>query len=126
MAQEKAFERVGFFLARKPFAVAVTVLIAVIASCLGFIRVHVEKPSEDLFIASQSPSRQSLHQAAKFFPLLRARKAQLIMLPTVKNNVLSRNCLGEAVLIHKAVVNISGYNEICARQHLGTFSQHTH
>ena len=113
---QKAFEKLGFFLARKPWVVLLVSLIVVIVSCLGFIRLRVEQPSVDRFTAADSQSRKDLHQAAQFFPLLEARQEQIIMIPKHGQNILSEDCLADAVLVHQTVVNITGFGEMCSRQ----------
>ena len=85
-------------------------------SCLGFIRLRVELPSVERFTATDSQSRKDLHHAAQFFPLLEARQEQIIMVPKHGQDILSEDCLNEAVLVHHTIVNISGYNEMCSRQ----------
>ena len=91
-------------------------LIVIFASCLGFIRLHVEQPSFKQFTTTDSQSRQDLHHAAQFFPLLQARQEQIIMVPKHGKNILSEDCLNDALLVHRTVINISGYIEICSRQ----------
>ncbi|KAJ7385702.1 hypothetical protein OS493_013731 [Desmophyllum pertusum] len=115
-AYERALEKFGFFLAHRPLIVLLVWLIIVIASCLGFIRLRVEKPSNERFSATDSQSRQDMRRAAQFFPLLEARQEQFIMIPKHGQNILSEECLKEAILVHQAIVNISGYGEICSKQ----------
>ena len=115
-AYEKAFERMGFFLARRPWIVLLVSLIVVFASCLGFVRLSFELPSVERFNAANSQSRKDLHHAAQFFPLLEARQEQIIMVPKHGQNILSEDCLKDAILVHQTIVNISGYSEICSRQ----------
>ncbi len=122
-AYEKALEKFGFFLARKPLVVLLVWLLVVLASCLGFIRVHVEQPSFERFTATDSQSRQDLLHAAQFFPLLEARQEQIIMIPKHGQNILTEDCLKDAVLVHQAIVNISGYSEICFKQLLSNKTQ---
>ena len=116
IAYEKAFERLGFFLARRPWIVLMVSLIVVFASCLGFIRLRFEQTSVERFTATNSQSRKDLHHAAQFFPLLEARQEQIILVPKHGQNILSGDCLKEAILVHQTIVNISGYSEICSRQ----------
>ena len=122
-AYQKAFEKLGLFIARKPLAVFVVSLTMVTASCLGLIHLRVGSPSVDRFTATSSQSRKDLHHAAKFFPLLEARQEQIIMLPKNGRNILSDDCLKEALLLHQTIVNISGYSEICSRQWLPDIQQ---
>ncbi|KAJ7385693.1 hypothetical protein OS493_013721 [Desmophyllum pertusum] len=115
-AYEKVLEKFGFFLARRPLIALLVWLMIVIASCLGLIRLRVEQPSTERFFATDSQSRQDLHRAAQFFPLLEARQDQVIMIPKHGQNILSEDCLKDAILVHQAIVNISGYGEICSKQ----------
>ena len=122
-AYEKALEKFGFFLARKPLVVLLVWLLVVIGSSVGFIRLHVEKPSFERFTATDSQSRKDLHRAAQFFPLLEARQEQFIMVPKLGQNILRDDCLKEAILVHQAVVNISGYSKICSKRFLSNTAQ---
>lgn len=120
---EKALEKFGFFLARKPLVALLVWLLVVIGSSVGFIRLHVEKPSFERFTATDSQSRKDLHRAAQFFPLLEARQEQFLMIPKHGQNILSDDCLKEAILVHQAVVNISGYSELCSKRFLSNTVQ---
>ena len=104
------------FIARKPLAVFAVWLIIVTTSCLGLIRLRVGRPSVERFTATGSQSRKDFHHAAQFFPFLEALQEQIIMVPNNGQNILSEDCLKEALLIHQTIVNISGYGEICFRQ----------
>jgi len=88
----------------------------VTVSCLGFIRLRVELPSVERFTATDSQSRKDLYHAAQFFPLLEARQEQIIMVPKHGQDILSEDCLKDAVLVHQTIENITGYSEICSRQ----------
>ena len=90
--------------------------IAVAACCLGFIRLSVEQPSSEHFTATESQSRHDLKHAGQFFPLLEARQEQIIMTPKYGQNILIEDCLKDAVLVHRNVVNISGYKNLCFTQ----------
>ena len=98
-------------------------LVVVITSCLGLIRLRIEKATVERFTAADSQSRQDLHHAAQFFPLLEARQEQIIMIPKHGQNILSEDCLSDAVLVHQSVVNITGYHELCYTQLLSN-TQH--
>ena len=115
-AYEKAFEKFGLFLARKPMVVLLLSVFFIVASCLGFVRLNVDQPSRNQFTVIDSQSRHDLHNAAQFFPLLEARQEQIVMTPKHGQNILSEDCLKEATLMHQAFVNISGYNKLCFRQ----------
>ena len=113
---EKAFQQLGFFLARKALVVLVISVVVLSACFLGFVRFRVEQPSSDQFIVTDSQSRDDLRQAAEFFPLLEARQEQIIMTPKQGQNILTEHCLEEALLVHQMVVNTSGYKNLCLRQ----------
>ena len=118
LAYEQAFAKLGCFVARRTLVVILVSLVVVFVSCLGFIRLHVEQTSYNSFVVSDSQSRQNLHLAAQFFPRLEAREEQIIMVPTHGQNILTEDCLKDAILVHQAVVNLSGYIEICFRKRL--------
>ena len=113
---EKAFERFGFLLARKPIVLLLVFLTVTVASCLGFLRLRVEQHSSEHFSDLDSQSRNDLLHAAKFFPLLKARQEQIIISPKKGQDILSEDCLKESVQVHQAVLNISGYKKLCFRQ----------
>ena len=115
-AYEKAFEKFGLFLARKPLVVLLLSVFVILVSCLGFVRLNVDQPSRNQFTVIDSQSRYDLHDAAQFFPLLEARQEQIIMTPKHGQNILSEDCLKEATLMHQAFLNISGYKKLCFRQ----------
>ncbi|KAL9970373.1 hypothetical protein ACROYT_G022737 [Oculina patagonica] len=115
---EKAFAKLGCFLARRPLVVMLVSLVFLVVSCLGFIRLHVERPTYDSFIVTDSQSRQDFHHAAQFFSRLEAREEQIIMVPKHGVNILREDCLKDAILVHQAVANLSDYNELCFRQRL--------
>ena len=113
---ESLFEKFSFFLARRPLAILIASLIVVVTCCLGLSRVSIQKPEVEHFTVIDSQSRQDLSRAAQFFPLLEARREQIIMTAKHGQNILSGDCLKDAVFVHKAVLNISGYQKLCFRQ----------
>ena len=112
---ESLFQRFSFLLARETLAVFSASLIVLVASCLGFYRLSVEPPSSKHFTVTDSQSRLVFHHAAQFFPLLDACKKHIIITPKNDQNVLIEDCLKDAVLVHQAVLNISGYKKLCFR-----------
>ncbi len=120
---ERAFERLGFFLARKPSIVLLVSLIVVTVSCLGFVRLRAEQPSVERFTAADSQSRKDLHHAAQYFPLLEARQEQIIMIPRYGQNILTDDCLKDAIFVHQTIVNITGYSKVCFKQLLPNIQQ---
>ena len=113
---EKAFEKFGFFLARRPQTVLLVSLIAAVVCCLGLIRVSFELPSCEHFTVSNSQSRRDLDHAAQFFPIFEARQEQIVMIPGDGQNILSDDCIRDAFFIHQVVLNISDYEDLCLRQ----------
>ena len=113
---EKALERFGLFLSRRSSVIFLVWLIVIFGSCLGFIRLRTGHDSLERFIAKNSQSRQDLHSSARLFPLLDARQEQVIMIPRRGQNILSEGCLDDALRVHQAVLNISGYKELCFKR----------
>ena len=117
LAYDKVLEEIGFFLARKrPLVLLLLSLVFFVASCLGFIRINVEQSASKQFIMTGSQSRLDLQHAAQFFPLLDSRQEQIILVPKRNKNILDKECLREAILVHQAVLNISDYRNLCFRQ----------
>ena len=104
-------------------AIFVASFIIVTASCLGLIRLRVGRPSVERFTATDSQSRKDVSHVAQFFPFLAALQEQIIMVPNNDQNILSEDCLKEALLVNQTIVNISGYDEICFRQLLSNTQQ---
>ena len=92
-------------------------------SWFGFIRLRIEQPNVESFTTSDSQSRQDLHVAARFFPTLEARQEQIIMTPKDRKNILSEECLRDALMVHKAIMNISSYTKLCFRQQFPSIPQ---
>ena len=108
----------GHFLARKPLAALLISLVIMVGCCLGFIRLNFEQPNIDLFTVTDSQSRKDSHNSAQFFPILEARQEQVIMIPKDGESILSEECLRDVVMVHRAIENISGYDDICLKQQL--------
>ena len=115
MAYEKAFEKLGFAIARRWVFVLLIWLTFTFASCLGFLGFSAAQISSNHFIQHDSQSRKDLIDASKAFPLLEARREQIIFSPKMGQNVLSEDCLREALVVHQTVVNIPSFKELCFR-----------
>ena len=81
------------------------------------------RPSVERFTAIDSQSWKDFSHAAQFFPFLAAQQEEIIMVPNNDQNILSEDCLKEALLVNQTIVNISGYDEICFRQLLSNTQQ---
>lgn len=79
---------------------------------LGFSAAQL---SSNHFIQHDSQSRKDLVDASKAFPLLDARREQIIFSPKMGQNVLSEDCLKEALAVHQTIVSISDFKELCFR-----------
>ena len=120
---QRAFEKFGVFLARRSVVVLLLFLLLAIGSWSGYIRLRIEQPNVESFTATDSQSRQDLHVAARFFPTLEARQEQIIMTPKDRKNILSEECLRDALMVHKAIMNISSYTKLCFRQQFPSIPQ---
>ena len=98
-------------------------LLFAIGSWFGFIRLRIEQPNAESFTRTDSQSRRDLQVAAQFFPTLEARQEQVIMTPKHTKNILSEECLRDALMVHKAIINISGYTKLCFRQQFPSILQ---
>ena len=85
------------------------------ASCLGFLGFSAAQLSSNDFIQHDSQSRKDLFDASKAFPLLEARREQIIFSPKMGHNVLSEDCLKEALAVHQTVASIPDFKELCFR-----------
>ena len=91
-------------------------LLFAIGSWFGFVRLRIKQSNIKSFTTTDSQSRQDLQVASQFFPTLEARQEQVIMTPKHKKNILNEECLRDALMVHKAIINISGYTKLCFRQ----------
>ena len=115
LAYEKAFEKLGFAITRKWVLVLLIWLTFTFASCLGFLGFSAAQLSSNHFIQHDSQSRKDLFDASKAFPLLEARREQIIFSPKMGLNVLSEDCLKEALAVYETVVSIPDFKELCFR-----------
>ena len=113
---EKAFEKLGFSLAHKPWRVLLPFVLLLFACCLGFIRLSIKQPSSNDFTVTASQSRLDFHDAAQFFSLLEARQEQIVMTPKHSEDILSEDCLRDVVSVHQTIVNINGFQKLCFKQ----------
>lgn len=115
LAYEKAFQKLGFAITRRWVLVLLIWLTFTFAGCLGFLGFNAAQLSSNYFIQHDSQSRKDLSDASKAFPLLDARREQIIFSPKVGQNTLSEDCLKEALVVHQTVVSISDFKELCFR-----------
>ncbi|XP_015775362.1 PREDICTED: phthiocerol/phenolphthiocerol synthesis polyketide synthase type I PpsD-like isoform X3 [Acropora digitifera] len=115
LTYEKAFQKLGFAITRRWVLVLLIWLTFTFAGCLGFLGFNAAQLSSNLFIQHDSQSRKDLIDTSKAFPLLEARREQIILSPKRSQNALSEDCLKEALSVHQTVVSISHYKELCFR-----------
>lgn len=82
-----------------------------IIGCLGFVRLRV---SNKLSIyPSQELSKVHLKFLSAFEPS--DIREEILFIPVAGSNILTYKCLQEALMIHNAVINITGYETVCFR-----------
>ena len=112
---QRKFEKLGLFLARHQFSVLILSIAAVLLSCCGFLRMGEERTVEYPFVVKGSQAEKDIDQAAKIFPLLGARREEVILEAKSGKNVLTKHCLVEAVVIHRIVQSTKGFRQVCVR-----------
>ena len=114
---QRKLEKLGLCLVRHQSVVILTWGVVLVLSCAGFVRWHESKLSpDDQFVLIDSQSRQDIKKASRYFPLLEARREEVILVPKTKNNVLDVECLREAAVVHSTVLNTAGFEPRCAKQ----------
>ncbi|XP_078361990.1 patched domain-containing protein 3-like [Oculina patagonica] len=110
---EKLFGAMGQIISNRPFTtIAVAILIVGVCS-IGFLWISPENRAAKLFVPQNSKAIQDLNKANKFFSL-KLRQEQVIMAPKHGEDVLGVKYLKEALQVHKAIENLTGYTDICS------------
>ena len=113
---QRKFEKLGLFLARHQTAVLIISAAIVLLSCCGFMRMGEETSVDIPFVMKDSQAKRDIKEAAELFPLLGARREEVILEARSRKNVLTRHCLVEAAVIHRIVLSTRGFRKLCVKQ----------
>ena len=80
---------------------------------VGFAWLKPENRTVKLFIPQQSQSMKDLDKTEQYFKL-KIREENILLVPKPNKNLLSRQCLTEALAIHKVVTKLPRYSDLCA------------
>ena len=75
-----------------------------------------ETRTEKLFIPQNSQALKDLERGSKYFSDLRNRNEAIILIPKHGKSILSSECFQDALVVHKAVINLELYSTYCATQ----------
>ena len=108
-------EKISTLIVKHPSKIISTMLLVSALSCLGFLTMRPPNLQEEFFVSDDSRVTKDLKTAGKYFPSIRSRREEVILSPMAKsgNNVLSSACLKDALLVHKTVVTLNNYQDIC-------------
>ena len=81
---------------------------------MGFVWLEVENRTEKLFIPQDSQAIKDLDVAEKYFRLKVREEVILLVAPSASKNVLTGECLIQALDAHDAVMKVKSYSEVCA------------
>ena len=115
IAAQRAFEELGKYLSRHPARIAILVLLTIAISTLGLLRKHDVTLTKELFM-TQSNAIKHAALAERLFVTDKYRKQEIIFrVLSPQQNLITTNCFNETLSVHKTVVRIPGYNDLCAR-----------
>lgn len=110
---ERFFGWFGEGIARHPLFTIPLCLVFVSICSVGFVWLKVENRTEKLFIPQESQAIRDLNAAEKYFRI--KFREEIILLAAAPNspNVLTSECLKQALKAHQAVVALKKYSELC-------------
>ena len=110
---ESIFRITGHHIATHPCIIIATCLLLVCACAMGFFRFKVENRTDKLFIPQDSQSIKDLDEGHKYFNL-KSRVQSVIVEAAPGTDVLTTECLKEALEIHNDVISLPSYIRLCA------------
>ena len=109
---ERFFAWFGEGIAKHPLFIIPACLVFVSICSVGFVWLKVENRTEKLFIPQNSRAMEDLDAAEKYFRV-KFREETVLLAASDTPNVLSRDCLEQALRVHQAVVELKSYSELC-------------
>ena len=111
---EHFFGWFGEGIAKHPLFTIPVCLVFVSICSVGFVWLKAENRTEKLFIPQDSQAIKDLDVADKYFRLKIREEIILLVASSDSGNVLTRDCLEQALEAHEAVVKLKSYSEVCA------------
>lgn len=108
-------EKLGLLIAKYPTKLVVIVFLLGAVSCLGFLSMTPPDLQEEFFMSEHSNLVKDFTTARQYFPVINSRSEEVILTPVEKTgfNILSNACLKDALLVHKTVMNIENFHDVC-------------
>ena len=110
---ERFFGWFGGEIAKHPLFAIPLCLVFVSICSVGFVWLKVENRTEKLFIPQDSQAIKDLNTAEKYFQIKFREEIVLLAAAPNYSNVLTGECLKQALKAHQAVVALKKYSELC-------------
>lgn len=109
-------EKLGLLVVKHPAKFIITVFLLLTAvSCLGFLFMSPANLEEEFFVSENNHLVKNSSTAARYFPSINSRHVEVILASMEEkgNNVLSQGCLEDAQLVHRTVLNLENFQNVC-------------
>ena len=108
-------EMISKLIVKHPSKIIVTMVLLTAFSCLGFLTMSPPNLQDDFFVSDDSRLMKDFETAGQYFSSIRSRREEVILRPMPRNgdNVLSRACLKDALLVHKTVLALNNFQNVC-------------
>ena len=108
-------EKLSTLIVKHPRKIIVSMVLLTAFSCLGFLTMTPPNLQGDFWVSEDTRLVKDFKVAEEYFPSIRSRHEEVIVRPMAKqgNNVLSRACLKDALLVHKTVVTLNNFQSVC-------------
>ena len=109
-------EKLGLLVVKHPTKVIIAVFLLLAGvSCLGFLFMSPANLQEEFFMSEKNHLLKNFSTAAQYFPSINSRHVKVILTPMEErgDNVLSQGCLEDALLVHRTVLNIENFQNVC-------------
>ena len=111
---ESMFEVLGRLVAYHPWKTIIISALLTIVCGTGLSGIEVERRTSKLFVPENSLAERALVKGKPYFQnSLNTRTEEIILIPKNGQNILSKECLQEAMLVIRQVMNISQYRNLC-------------
>ena len=110
---ERFFTQLSQIILFKPHHIILLALLVVAGCTVGLFQWQVERRTEKLLTPQNSESARDLNEADRYFRL-KVREEKVILVAPEKENVLTPRCFREALEIHREVVRLDSYEDLCS------------